>query len=333
MTARVPAQATTQVTQQATFRATTRSRKQRSGFTIVELLISLIMSLVILSSATAFALNSWQSRRSWTLREGVDRSARFIGMAVSRDASEAGVDIESTPVFGTLGTWGDTLSILSVPFDPAVAPTYRFDAMNNDTINPLPPGGNCGTYCLSFLKENGKFDLGAGDLARLQVGGERRLLLITRSNDLGTHFSVEFLPVSRILGREASLSDSLRIDRFGTAIQKLKAVAYWYDPSTKSVMRGERFSAASAQPIGEVLADGVESWEANLIFEGGIEGSNYNGFDSDTTNNAHQVVAVKVRAKVMAQRVDPAVNGGQPVFRWYEWRVAPRNLMYEKNRL
>jgi prepilin-type N-terminal cleavage/methylation domain-containing protein len=305
----------------------------RRGFTIVELLISLVMGLVILSSATAFAMNSWQSRRGWTLREGVDRNARFIGMAVSRDAAEAGIDIESTPVFGTLGTWGDTLSIISVPFDPLVAPTYRFDAMDNDTINPLPPGGNCGTYCLTFMKEDGAFDLGAGDLARLQVGGERRLLIITGASDLGTHFSIEFLPATRILGREAGLSDSLRIDRFGTAIQKLHAVSYWYDAGTRSVMRAERFSAGTGEPLGEVLADGVEAWQASLLFEGGLEHSSYDGFDADTTNDAHRVVAVKVRAQVMAQKTDPAVNSGNPVYRWYEWRVAPRNLMYEKNRL
>lgn len=307
--------------------------RKRSGFTIVELLISLIMALVILSSATAFAVQSWESRRGWTLREGVDRNARFIGIAISRDAAEAGIDIESTPVFGTLGTFADTVSILSVPFDPLVAPTYRFDAMDNDTVNPLPPGGNCGTYCLTFLKEDGAFDLEPGDLARLQVGGERRLLVVNSANDLGTHFSVTFLPVDRILGRAAGLSDSLRIDRYGTAIQKLNVVAYWYDAGSKNIMRAERLHSSTGRPMGEVLADGVESWEASLIFQNDIEHANYDGADSDTTNDGHQVMALKVRAKVMAQKTDPAVNGGNPVYRWYEWRVAPRNLMYEKNRL
>ncbi len=305
----------------------------RRGFTIVELLISLIMALVILSSATAFAVQSWESRRGWTLREGVDRNARFIGIAISRDAAEAGIDIESTPVFGSLGTFADTVSILSVPYDPLVAPTYRFDAMDNDTINPLPPGGNCGTYCLTFLKEDGAFDLEPGDLARLQVGGERRLLVINGANDLGTHFSITFLPVDRILGRAAGLSDSLRIDRFGTAIQKLNVVAYWYDASSKNVMRAERLNSSTGRPMGEMLADGVESWEASLIFQNDVEHAGYDGADSDTTNDGHQVMALKVRAKVMAQKTDPAVNGGNPVYRWYEWRVAPRNLMYEKNRL
>jgi type II secretory pathway pseudopilin PulG len=310
------------------------AHRARRGFTIAELLIALLMALVILSSATAFAMTSWQSRRSWTLREGIDRNARFIGMAVGRDAAEAGIDIESTPVFGTLGTWNDTLSILSVPSDPLVAPTYRLDPMDNDTINPLPPGGTCGTYCLSFLKENGTFDLQAGDLARLQVGGERRLLLITNATNLGaTHFSVEFLPVDQLLGRPAGLGHSVLLDRFGTAIQKLRAVTYWYDPVPKAVMRAERLSPVNGAPLGDVLADGVEAWEVRLLFEHGFEGPFYDGFDSDSTNDAHRIVGVKVRAQVRAARTDPSVNHGQPVSRWYEWRVAPRNLMFEKNRL
>jgi type II secretory pathway pseudopilin PulG len=308
-------------------------RLARRGFTITELLISLTMSLVILSSATAFAMTSWQSRRGWTLKEGVDRSARFIGMAVGRDAAEAGIDIESTPVFGSLATFGDTISIISVPFEPLVAPTYRFDAMNGDTINPLPPGGNCGTYCLSFEKVDGSFDIEAGDLARLQVGGERRLLMITSTADLGTHFSVQFLPVERLIGRAAGLSDSLRIDRFGTAIQKLRAVVYWYDSPSKTVYRAERFNAGDGSPIGEVLADGVEAWEASLIFQGNVEHDQYDGLDTDSTNDGNRIMAVKLRAKVQASRSDPAVNNGNPIYRWYEWRVAPRNLMYEKNRL
>jgi len=314
--------------------STVRTRRARRGFTIVELLISLIMALVILSAATAFALTSWEGRRGWTLREGVDRNARFIGMAVGRDAAEAGIDIESTPVFGTLGTWNDTLSIISVPYEPLVAPTYRFDAMDGDTINPLPPGGNCGPYCLSFFKQDGAFNLTQEDLARLQVGGERRLLLITKATDLGgTNFSIEFLPVDYILGRPAGLGDSLLIDRFGTAIQKIKAIAYWYDPDKRVVLRAERFSSGSGAPIGELLADGVHAWQASLVFSGGVEHTSYNGYDADSTNDGHRIMAVKVRAKVMASRVDPVVNGGHPVFRWYEWRVAPRNLMYEKHRL
>lgn len=110
-------------------------------------------------------------------------------------------------------------------------------------------------------------------------------------------------------------------------------MAYWYEPYTKSVMRAEQLSSGDASPLGAVLADGVEAWETTLIFQGGFEHDYYDGADSDSTNDGNRIMAVKVRARVQADRTDPAVNGGNRVYRWYEWRVAPRNLMYEKNRL
>ncbi len=307
--------------------------RRRRGFTIVELLISLIVSLVVVSSATAFAVTSWESRRGWTIRESVDRNARYVGMSLARDVQEAGIDIESTPVFGTLGTFGDTISVISVPYEPEAAPTYRFDSMDGDTVNPLPPGGNCGQTCLTFMKEDGTFNLQTGDLARLQINGTRRLLMVTNTNDRGTHFDVTYLDVSEVLGRGSALGDTILVDRFGTAIQKVRAVSYWHDKDTRQIMRAEQYSTANAAPIGTVIADGAEGWEARLIFMGDIEGPYYDGIDDDSTNNGDRVVALKVRAKIQADRTDPAVNNGEAVFRWYEWRVAPRNLMYEKNRL
>ena len=35
----------------------------------------------------------------------------------------------------------------------------------------------------------------------------------------------------------------------------------------------------------------------------------------------------------MAYRIDPKVNGGQPVRRDLQWWYAPRNLVYERNRI
>lgn len=313
-------------------RTSSRSAPRR-GFTIVELLISLLMALVIISSATAFAVTSWESRRSWTLREGVDRNARFLGLAIARDAAEAGIDIESTPVFGTLATFGDTLSIVSVPFegdDPA--PTYRLDPDDGGTTNPIAPGGICGNRCLKFEKANGTFDISAGDIVRFQVGGERRLLYVTGSADAGTHFTLEYAELSALMGRPAGLGDTLMIDRFGSAVQKVNLVSYWWDPGTKQVWRAERYTA-SGSPLGGVLADGIADWQASLVFQGDVEHDFYDGFDADSTNDGHRIVSVKVRAKVAADRTDPSVNGGNPVYRYYTWRVAPRNLQYEKNRL
>ena len=309
---------------------TATSRSARKGFTIVELLISLTVAMIVLTSATAFALTSWHSRRGWTIKEAIDRNARFVGMSIARDAQEAGIDMESTPVFASIGTFGDTVSVLSVPYTPNESPVYSI--YNDGGAAPdYPYGGNCGATCIEFNKTNGTYVLAAGDMARLQVGSARRLLFITSVTDNGTRFRVNFKNQNWMLGRQSALSDSLLLSRSTTSIQKLKAVVYYFDASSHSVMRAETYSSA-ATPIASVLATGVQEWHATLLFTGGGEYATYNGFDPDTLNDGNKIIGVKVRSLLQADHTDPGVNNGALVQRWYEWRVAPRNLLYEKNR-
>ncbi|MEO7996138.1 MAG: prepilin-type N-terminal cleavage/methylation domain-containing protein [Gemmatimonadaceae bacterium] len=315
----------------AGIRAGRRVKRARAGFTLVELLLSMTISMVIITSATGFALTSWQSRRGWTIREAIDRNARFVGMSLARDAQEAGIGIESTPVFASVAGFGDTLSILAVPYTPDESPVYSI--YDDGGASPdYPMGGNCGATCIEFNKFGGTYVLAAGDMARLQVGSERRLLLITSVVDHGSRFQVYFNPQNWLLGRQSGLSDSLLLSRSASSIQKLKATLYYFDAGTNTLMRADRFTLSGA-PIGAVLATNVVSWSAALTFVGGHVHQSYDGFDSDTTNNGNKIIGVKLRAQLKADRIDPGVNGGQLVTRSYEWNIAPRNLLYEKNRL
>ena len=97
-------------------------------------------------------------------------------------------------------------------------------------------------------------------------------------------------------------------------------------------MRAETFNTAG-QPIGGVLATNVDQWNTSLLFVNNFTHQSYDGFDADTTNNGNKIIGVKLRARIKADKVDPGVNNGQLVTRWYEWSVAPRNLLYEKNRM
>lgn len=312
-------------------RIASNAKRARRGFTLVELLLSMTVSMVVISSATGFALTTWQSRRGWTIREAIDRNARFVGMSLARDAQEAGIGIESTPVFASVAGFGDTLSILAVPYTPNESPVYPI--YNDGGANPdYPPGGNCGSNCIEFNKVSGTYVLAAGDMARLQVGTERRLLFLTNVVDRGTRFQVFFNPQNWLLGRQSGLSDSLLLSRSTSSIQKLKATLYYYNASTKSLMRAEKFTS-TGQPIGAVLATNVVSWQSDLTFVGGFVHQSYDGFDTDTTNNGNKIIGVRLRANLKADRVDPGVNKGQLVTRQYEWNVAPRNLLYEKNRM
>jgi prepilin-type N-terminal cleavage/methylation domain-containing protein len=312
-------------------RAVSRARR---GFTLVEMLIAMLLGVVVLSAATGFALQTWQTRRGSGIRDVVDRNGRYIGMTIARDVQEAGVGIESTPVWGTLTTFGDTVAVLSVPYTGQnAAEVYRIAPPPPDTVNPLPYGGTCGTYCIDFFKEDGTYDLRRGDLARLQVNGERRLILITNvANASAPTFRVTFSPVERLVGYPAGISDSLLLDRSGTSVQKMQVVAFWRDAASKRLMRASQIATSGAF-VGEPVADNVLSFSTRLLFVSGLEAPGADGFDTDTTNDYNRVAALKVLATVRADRTDRTVNNGLPLTREYSWRVAPRNLMYERNRL
>jgi prepilin-type N-terminal cleavage/methylation domain-containing protein len=312
----------------------TGTPRARRGFTLVEMLIAMLLGVVVLSAATGFALQTWQTRRGSGIRDVVDRNGRYIGMTISRDVQDAGVGIESTPVWGTLTTFGDTVAVLSVPYtDRDPAEVYRIAPPPPDTVNPLPYGGTCGTRCIDFFKQSGTFDLRAGDLARLQVNGERRLILITGvANASPTTFRVTFSAAQRLVGYPAGISDSLLLDRSGTSVQKMQVVAFWRDVTSKRLMRASRIGT-SGQFVGEPVADNVLAFTPRLLFDGGFEAPGADGFDSDTTNDYNRVAALKVLATIRADRTDRTVNSGQPLTREYSWRVAPRNLLYERNRL
>lgn len=304
--------------------------RTRRGFTITEVLLSLTIALVVISSATAFSVQSWRTRRNWTVRETVDRDARFVGLSLARDVQEAGVAVTSTPVFASIDGFGDTLSVLSVPYEPDEAPVYPIHD-DGDTLPTYPPGGTCGATCIEFQKVNNGYTLAAGDLVRLQVAGTRRLLLLTQVSNAGSNFRIEFLPVSKLLNRPSGL-DSLLLMRSGTTIQQLNVVAYYRDPSTKVLKRADHLDAAGV-PVGVALASNVEAFTAKLRFMSGAEYTTYSGIDSDTLNDGNDILGVRLRAKLKSARADPSVNGGYPISRWYEWKVAPRNLLYEKNRM
>jgi len=308
-----------------------RRRRARRGFTLAEILISMTVGMVVIASATSFSMQSWKTRRNWTVRETVDRDARFVGLSLARDVQEAGIAMTSTPVFATMDTRGDTISVLSVPFAPNEAVVYPiYD--DGDTLATYPEGGTCGATCIDFQKVDGTFELVAGDLVKLQVGSTRRLLLLTSvANRSGTLFRVNFLNTGTLAGRPAGL-DSLRLMRSGTTIQKLNLYMYWRDPDKRQLMRAQRLNG-DGLPDGAVMANEVEEFEARLLFINGSEHPTYSGLDADTTNDGNDIIGMKVRARIKSQRSDPAVNGGVPISRWYEWKMAPRNLLYEKNRM
>lgn len=305
----------------------------RRGFTIVELLITLVIGLVVVAASLSFAISTFQGAEANKLREEVYRNARFISMSLQRDLQAAGVGIESEIGFGTLNVFNDTIVVLSVPWDPgSVAPAHELRppfGMNN----PLDPGGTCdhgGILCFDLEYDaSGGYALQAGDLARLQVNAERRLLLTTAVNDQTDHFEVDVLDLTELLHYEANLTGGLALDRYQTTIQELQVVVYWVE--NEILYRAQGFDTAG-NLLASPMAYGVSDWDAWLIFTDLDEATEADPTDADVTNDFDDLLGVRIAATVETNRPNINVAGGGTFEREYEWRIMPRNLMYERNR-
>ncbi len=306
-----------------------RVSASRRGFTLIELLISVVLSVVVMGASLSFAIAAFRGAEGNKLREEVYRSSRFIGMALERDIQTTGVGITSNIQFGTLSTFNDTLVVLHVPWEPTPAFPYTIDPPAG-TNNPLNPGGTCGTSCINLNKGPGNsFDLVPGDVARLQVNATRRLILITDVQSLGNTVALTFSSAPALLRYEAGLSGGVLLDRFSTIVQKLQPIVYYVE--NEVLHRADRLTP-TGDLIGFPIAYGVKSWEVNMVFLDLDEASEANPGDADVTNDFDDILGTHIIATLGTNRADIRVAEGGIFTRTYEWRMYPRNLMYERNR-
>ncbi len=306
------------------------------GFTIIELIIALLLGVVILSAAITFLITHLRTLEGSDIRENVDRNGRYIGVLLRRDIQAAGIDISSTTSFGTVAVWqgapNDTLMLLYVPYSPQSSPIHNIDT---SLVTQPPVGeGTCSPVarCLTVLKEDtATFDIGPGDLARLQVSGTRRLIIVESINVLGCcTVEVTFTNADTLLHQPAGLNN-LQVQLNGTFIQKLSPLIYYVD-SQDRLMRAQSLNM-DGSPAGDVVAEGLDEFGLSLVFADGDTLPEANPLDSDDSNDYDDIVAVLVKVTVKADRTDPRVNNGQLLKRSYEWQMSPRNLRYEKNRI
>lgn len=293
----------------------------RGGFTLLELMIALIIGLTVLASAMAVTASTWRSVRGVTIRDGVTRNARYIGVVLQRDVQETGVDLSSAPDFGSLATFGDTIAILRVPYAPAAAPQYALSTANFAT-------GVCGVACVE-IQSAGVPSLAVGDVARIQVSNTRRLIYVTSVTAVAGGYRIQFVNAPRLLHHAAGIQ-GVAVTAAGSFVQRLGLVVY-YRTGTQ-LMRATRLNAAGV-PQGDVVATGVQAFTARLAFtDNSLVAQADSGSDGNAVNDYDDIAALQVQATIQGDRTDPRVNGGLPVTKQLQWWVAPRNLIYERNR-
>ncbi len=247
---------------------------RRRGFSLVELLVALTLGVVVLGAAMGYLLREMRSLAGSEIRQSVSRNGRYISVSLRHDIQKAGIDIESTGVFGTLKAWpgdhGDTLVVLHVPYLPEPAPLHPL-VPPAGTDDPLTGDGTCGSRCLDLLKGSiTPLEIEPGDLARLQVRATRRLILIEDLVDAtDTTFQITFTESPLVLRQAAGLSGGLQLTRSGTFVQKLVPIVYYVD-GEQQLHRAVQLNTSGA-PEGDILAYGVERFEVKLVFVDGDE--------------------------------------------------------------
>jgi prepilin-type N-terminal cleavage/methylation domain-containing protein len=299
-----------------------RISRRPAGFTLIEMLIAMVVGVLVLSAAMTVGLSTFRSLSGVQLRDGIDRNARFIGLALQRDLTETGVDVDALPDFGTLAVWNDTIAILRVPYNPTAAPSYPLSVANF-------ANGVCGATCLEITSAGAPV-LAVGDLARFQLNTSRSLVLVTGLSPVSGGYRVTFSSLPIILNHNAVIpvAGLTPANAASAFVQRLAMVAYWRQGT--QLMRGVQVDTSGAI-LGEVVADGVQSFEVTLIFTDGDELDFASGSDADATNNYDQISGIRTRAVIQADRADQRVSSGILLTRSYEWFVSPRNLIYERN--
>lgn len=305
----------------------------RTGFSLVELLVAMVVGVIVLMLATQIVLAATQSITSGDARASVDRTARFMGLSLQRDLQEAGVDLESTTDFGSVHAAGDTLSILRVPYDSTPAMPSR-EYPSRFTLRPPAGSGTCATNCLDLLRGTAPFEPQLGDVVLLQVANTRRLL-IAGGTSTGSGTAVLNWPeiTTGFLGRRYGLRNpDIRLDAqpLANVVRRLEAQVYYRQGD--SLVRATRFSPTTGAPEGQVIATGVTAFRVWLHFVDGDSATTANGTDADATNDPNDLVGVSVVA-VLAPDPNDIRRGYAATPKTFRWFYAPRNLAYERNRI
>lgn len=305
---------------------------RRSGYTLLELLIALVLGIIVISVSANFAAATLRSSRATDLRDNLARDARFVGGSLARDIQDAGSAIDSDERFGSVATRNDTLVTLSVPFLPNVAESYSM-TVPVDTTNPLPPGGTCGATCIDVDDPSTvPFQIRPGDVALLNVSTVRRLLLITSvSAPASNRKRLTWAVLDSLFVWPQGLVGGLRLTRTGVTVQRLQVNAWYRDPVAGTLVRADAYNT-TGQLVGTVAARGVQTFQARLEFIDGVERPRADGFDPDTLNDYDRIASVRLRSRIKVEKTDRSINGGALYFRDYAWRVSPRNLAYQRNR-
>jgi prepilin-type N-terminal cleavage/methylation domain-containing protein len=309
-------------------------RLDRNGFTIVELLVVMLISGLVLSSAIGLLKTVRSSSRTERLVVDVQDNARYALSMLTRDLMEAGQGMDPNVVFGVVavGDGGagknDTLFILFA--DPGT-PIHAVEA---------PPGNPKTKVRVRITCADPVTDIEDGDFVYLASGSARGVAHVSQVSQTNNGAACGGDP-NEIIGTvnlDASAVDAekhgwvFEANEAGAALERVNAAVYFVDDSDPTHPTLNRATEYDGNWVEMPIADMISEFRVELIFADGDELALADSGDSDLTNDFDDVNTVRLHLRGSARRADKDLAGGYQVHRDYTTSVTPRNQLYTRNR-
>jgi prepilin-type N-terminal cleavage/methylation domain-containing protein len=305
-----------------------------NGFTIVELLVVMLISGLVLSSAIGLLKTVRSSSRTERLVVDVQDNARYAISMLTRDLMEAGQGMDPSAGFGVVavGDGGagknDTLFILFA--DPGT-PIHAVEA---------PPGNPKTKVRVRITCADPVTDIEDGDFVYLASGSARGVAHVSQVSQTNNGATCGGDP-NEIIGTailDVSAVDSeehgwvLEANEAGAALERVNAAVYFVDDSDPTHPTLNRATEYDGDWVVMPIADMISEFRVELIFADGDELALADSGDGDLTNDFDDINTVRLHLRGSARRADKDLAGGHRVDRDYTMSVTPRNQLYTRNR-
>jgi prepilin-type N-terminal cleavage/methylation domain-containing protein len=303
----------------------------RSGYTLLEVLITLVIGAVVMGGALQLLDRQREASRVESIRVELQQNARYALDMMTRDLQEAGQGLDPTAQFGIIGMMdgasgqSDTLYLMYA--DPGT-PVHTLE-------NPTAPN----KMRITKTCNDPVSDITVGDMMYIASGTGRGLAradkLVTSSTGLdcktkqGKTGTVE---VTFSLVDQGRHGWGFTGNVAGSAAAKVNAIAYYIDrsrPNNPRLMRANQHNNGTWS--GVPVADNVSALQTVFVFQDGTVLTSANGTDANAENDFDDINTVQIELKTAARMTDKGLNKGNLYERTYTVSVSPRNQLYTRN--
>lgn len=288
--------------------------RDRSGFSLVEMMIGLTITMVVVGAYINLLINQNKSYSSDSLRQEMSINGRVALDEIQREAMNAGTGLPglfpSIQVFDGGSTEPDTITFLYVP------------QTNIHLEFATSPPPNASANSMKFDPSSDDDSLVVGEHLIIFDESDFNIIEITSINT-SSHTAVFVPPVG--VNTPSGLAKAY--DPANTTITRVSIMSLTVDKSDSEHPTLIKFKGGTL--LGEAAYD-IENLQVVIHFEDGDTASVADDTDGDTTNDPMDLDAVEVTLTARSPRPDTERNQeGDHYWRQeFTGLVAPRNLIY-----